>query len=439
MGNLAGFACTTSFAFLTFIFCPFAIFFLSTDQNKPDLMSATPNPTPENRQPLIDFSNTENAFSHLSNRELKKTAWLFGMMNKPWVVKYGTQLALWAVENNLPFAESIVKNTVFKQFVGGTTLLDSQRNIDHLASFNVLTVLDYGVERKATELDFNHTMNENLRAIDFASRSKHIPVVSTKVTGLARFGLLERIQSATTLTREELNEYRNVLKRIDAICYHAAQKGVSVYIDAEESWIQDTIDHLVWLMMKRYNRERVVVFNTFQMYRHDRLQFLIESYDRSRQAGFLLGAKLVRGAYMDKERHRAEEMGYQDPINPDKNTTDDHYNTGVRFCLDHIEHIALCNASHNAESALLQAEIMEKKGIPHDHPHTMCSQLFGMSDNLTFNLAKAGFRVSKYVPYAQVREVIPYLIRRAKENTSVTGDAGRELALIQREVKRRGL
>ncbi|MCK6691543.1 MAG: proline dehydrogenase family protein [Thermoanaerobaculia bacterium] len=402
-------------------------------------MSAAPNQVPENRQPLVDFSNTEIAFSHLSDRELKRTAWLFGMMNKPWMVRYGTKLALWAIENNLPFAERIVKNTVFRQFVGGTTLLDCQRNIDHLAAYNVLTVLDYGVEGKETELDFNYTMNENLRAIDFASRSKHIPLISTKVTGLARFGLLERIQSATTLTREELNEYRNVLKRIDAICYHAAQKGVSVFIDAEESWIQDSIDHLVWLMMKRYNRERVVVYNTFQMYRNDRLQFLIESYDRSRQAGFLFGAKLVRGAYMDKERQRAQEYGYKDPINPDKNTTDDHYNTGVRFCLDHIQHVALCNASHNAESALLQAELMEKKGIPRNHPHTMFSQLFGMSDIVTFNLAKAGFRVSKYVPYAQVREVIPYLIRRAQENTSVTGDAGRELALIQKELRRRGL
>jgi len=355
------------------------------------------------------------------------------------VVHYGTRLALWAIENKLPYAERIVKNTVFEQFVGGTTLLDSQSNIDRLADYQVLTVLDYGAEGKERELDFNYTMNENIKAIDFASRSPHIPVVSTKITGLARFGLLERIQSAVTLTREELSEYRNVLKRIDAICYHAAQKGVSIYIDAEESWIQDSIDHLVWLMMRRYNRDRVVVYNTFQMYRHDRLQFLTESYDRSRQAGFLLGAKLVRGAYMDKERHRAAAYDYESPINPDKNTTDDHYNTAVRFCLDHIQYIALCNASHNASSALLQAELMEKKGIPHNHPHTMFSQLFGMSDNLTFNLAQAGFRVSKYVPYGQVHDVIPYLIRRAKENTSVTGDAGRELVFIQHEVNRRGL
>lgn len=388
----------------------------------------------------LDFSNTEIAFSHLTNQELKKTAWLFNLMNKPWVVKYGSALALWAVENNIPLAEWAVKKTVFHQFVGGTTLLDSQPSIEKLAQHNVLTILDYGAEAKETELDFNHTMNENIRAIDFAARSvKSIPVISTKVTGLIRFGLLERIQSADTLTRDELSEYRNALKRLDAICYHASKKNVSVFIDAEESWIQDAIDHLVWLMMRRYNKERVVVYNTFQYYRHDRLQFLTESYDRAMKEGFLLGAKLVRGAYMDKERARAREFNYEDPINPDKAATDDLYNTALRFCIDHIDTMAVCNASHNAESALLQVELMDKKGLPHDHPHTLFSQLYGMSDNLTFNLAKAGFRVAKYLPYGQVKEVIPYLIRRAQENTSVTGDAGRELKLVREEVVRRGI
>ncbi len=389
--------------------------------------------------PAVDFSNTEIAFSHLNDSELRKTAWLFRLMSHAWLVKYGSGIGLWAVENGMPFAEAVVKNTIFEQFCGGTTLLDCQKNIDHLANFNTLTILDYGVEAKESETDFNLTMNENIRAIDFASRSEHIPVVSTKVTGVARFGLLERIQSEKELSRTELSEYRNVLKRIDAICYHAANKGVSVFIDAEESWIQDSIDHLVWLMMKRYNKKRVVVYNTFQMYRKDRLQFLMESYDRAQSAGFLLGAKLVRGAYMEKERIRSEDMGYENPINPDKNTTDDHYNTGIRFCIDHIETLGLCNASHNAESALLQVELMDKKGIPHDHPHCLFSQLFGMSDNITFNLANAGFRVAKYVPYGQVADVIPYLIRRAQENTTVTGDVGRELALIQLEMKRRGI
>ncbi|MEY3194036.1 MAG: hypothetical protein RIQ78_132 [Bacteroidota bacterium] len=388
----------------------------------------------------LNFSNTEIAFAHLSDKQLKRTEWLFLMMNKPWLVKYGSSLALWAVENGIPLAETIVRKTIFEQFVGGTTLLDSQPSIEKLAEYHTLTILDYGAEAKETELDFNHTMNENIRAIEFAARSvKSVPIISTKITGLARFGLLERIQSAETLTRDEIIEYRNALKRVDAICYHAANKGVSVFFDAEESWIQDAIDHLVWLMMKRYNKKKVVVYNTFQLYRKDRLQFLLDSFDRAKETGFKLGAKLVRGAYLLKEGIHANEQGIDSLMNPDKHSTDDHYNTALRFCLDHLDALAVCNATHNAESALLQVDLMKKKGIPNDHPNTLFSQLYGMSDNLTFNLANAGFRVAKYVPYGQVKEVIPYLIRRAQENTSVTGDAGRELLLVQQEVKRRGL
>lgn len=389
--------------------------------------------------PIVDFTNTEVAFSHLSDRELKQTSWLFSLMNRPWLVKYGSALGLWAVEHNMPFAETIVRGTIFDQFCGGTTLLNCQKTIDRLASLNTLTILDYGAEAKETELDFNHTMNENIRAIDFATGNKNIPVLSTKITGIARFGLLEKIQAEQALTREDIGEYRNVLKRLDAVCYHAANKGVSVFIDAEESWIQDTIDHLVWLMMKRYNKERVVVYNTFQLYRHDRLKFLTESFDNARRDGFILGAKLVRGAYMEKERDRAEEMGYDSPINPDKQSTDDLYNTALRFCIDNLDKMAVCNASHNADSAQLMVELMAKKGIPSDHPNALFSQLYGMSDNITFNLAKAGFRVGKYMPYGQVNEVIPYLIRRAQENTSVAGDAGREYALVLEEMKRRGV
>lgn len=376
----------------------------------------------------------------MSDRQLKKTEWLFSMMNKPWLVKHGSNLALWAIENGVPPAGYMVKNTIFPQFVGGSTLLDSQPTIEMLGKYNTLTILDYGAEAKENELDFNHTMNENIRAIDFSSRSvTTVPVVSSKITGLARFGLLERIQSAQALSKDELIEYRNVLKRVDAICYHAASKNMSVFFDAEESWIQDAIDHLVWLMMRRYNKKRVVVYNTFQLYRKDRLQFLIDSYDRAQKAGFLLGAKLVRGAYMEKEGERAAAMGYENPINSSKHATDDMYNTALRFCLDHLDTMAVCNASHNAESNVMMVEIMERKEIPANHPHTLFSQLYGMSDNITFNLANAGYRVAKYVPYGQVRDVIPYLIRRAQENTSVTGDAGRELKLIRDEVKRRGL
>ncbi len=389
--------------------------------------------------PEVDLFNTEHAFAHLSDSELKKSMWLFRMMNNRWLVRYGSQIGLWAVENSLPFAEMAVRATIFEQFVGGATLLASQVNIDRLAAHKVLTILDYGAEAKESENDFNLTMNENLRAIDFAAHSQHIPIVSTKITGVARFALLERIQAGVQLHKSEVCEYRNVLKRIDAICHHAAQKGVAVFIDAEETWIQDSIDHLVWLMMKRYNRNRVVVYNTFQLYRTDRLHFLTESFDRAQRNNFILGAKLVRGAYMEKEAARAAEMGYPNPINPTKQATDDHYNTALRFCLDNIEHIALCNASHNADSVRLQVELMDQKGIDRNHPHALFSQLFGMSDNLTFNLAHAGFRVAKYLPYGQVKEVVPYLIRRAQENSAVSGDMSRELSFIVAEARRRGI
>ena len=339
----------------------------------------------------------------------------------------------------LPFVESIVKATIFEQFCGGATLLESQKVIDQLERHKTYTILDYGAEAKTREEDFNHTMKETIRAIEFAKRSDAVPVVSTKITGMARFGLLESLQEGVPLTRETRIEYKSVLKRLDAICHVAATNGVGVFFDAEESWIQDSIDHLVTVMMRRYNRDKVVVYNTFQLYRHDRLQFLFDSYNLAKRGGYMLGAKLVRGAYMEKERERAEEMGYTDPIQPNKAATDDAFNTAIRYCVDHYEEIASCNAAHNAESALLQAQLIVDKGIERRHPHLNFSQLYGMSDNLTFNLAEAGFNVAKYVPYGAVREVVPYLIRRAQENSSVTGDMTREYGLVLAEMKRRGM
>ncbi|MCB0586143.1 MAG: proline dehydrogenase family protein [Phaeodactylibacter sp.] len=390
-------------------------------------------------QAVVDFSNMEAAFAMKSGEELKRAAWLFGLMNKHWLVGIGSRLGLAAVRLHLPFIEKIVKNTIFEQFCGGTTLLECQPTIDRLASQGCFTILDYGAEAKEKEEDFNQTMNETIRAIEFASRSPHIPVVSTKITGMARFGLLEALQQGESFNKESRREYKSVLKRLDAICHVAARRGVAVFFDAEESWIQDSIDHLVAIMMRRYNREKAVVYNTFQLYRKDRLQFLIDSYNQSRKGGYLLGAKLVRGAYLEKERERAEKMGYPSPIHPNKAATDDAYNMALRFCVDNYGQIASCNASHNVESSILQAELIHRKGLPRNHPHLNFCQLYGMSDNITFNLAREGFNVAKYVPYGPVREVVPYLIRRAQENTSVTGDMSREFQMVQTEMKRRGL
>ncbi len=387
----------------------------------------------------LDFSNTEIAFSHKSDKQLKKMAWLFSLMNKSWLVNTGSKMGLLAIKMRLPFVEPIVKATIFEQFCGGTTLLESQGTIDDLYKHKIQTILDYGAEAKTTEKDFNHTMNETLRAIDFAVTNDSTPVISSKITGLARFGLLEDIQNGKGLTKETRREYRNVLKRVDAICHHANEQKVGVFFDAEESWIQDTIDHIVILMMKRYNKERVTVFNTYQMYRHDRLQFLIDTFNHSQNEGYMLGAKLVRGAYMEKERNRAEEFDYPSPIQPNKAASDDAYNTAIRFCVDNYEKMASCNATHNAESCLLQASLIDEKGIQKDHPHLNFCQLYGMSDHITYNLANAGYNVAKYVPYGSIQEVVPYLIRRAQENTAVTGDMSREYELIYSEVKRRGM
>lgn len=387
----------------------------------------------------LNFSNTEIAFAHKTDAQLKKAEWLFGLMNKAWLVSLGAKLGLKAIQMRLPFVETIVKNTIFAQFCGGTTLLEAMPAIEQLAKFNTLAILDYGAEAKVTEDDFNQTMKETIRSIEFAKRNDNIPVVSAKISGIARFGLLENLQQGAPFTPATRQEYKVVLKRMDAICHVACTQGVGVFFDAEESWIQDSIDHLVTVMMRRYNREKVVVYNTFQLYRHDRLQFLFDSYEMAKRGGYKLGAKMVRGAYMEKERERAAEMGYPSPIQPNKAATDDAFNTAIRFCVDHYEEIGSCNASHNADSARLQAELIVEKEIPRNHPHLNFCQLYGMSDHLTFNLAKAGFNVAKYVVYGQVKEVVPYLIRRAQENSSVTGDMSRELALVTKEVKRRGL
>jgi proline dehydrogenase len=387
----------------------------------------------------INFSNTEIAFKNKSDQELKKAYQLFKMMNKSWFVNLGSKLGTLAVKWNLPFSKVIVKNTIFEQFCGGTTLLNSQPTIDKLAQYNVVSLLDYGAEGKTTEEAYNRTMNENIKALEFASTNPSIPVVTTKITGLARFELLEKISAGEPLSVEEEQEYSIVLKRIDAICASASQNNTSIFIDAEETWIQDAIDSITNLMMSRYNKEKVSVFNTFQMYRHDRLAFLKKSYEEANKKGYLLGAKLVRGAYMEKERARAAEMGYDSPINPTKQATDEQFNQGVRFCVDHYETIALCNVTHNLESSALLASLIQDKNLPKDHPHLNFCQLYGMSDNLTFNLAAEGFNVGKYVVYGQVEEVVPYLVRRAQENSSVTGDMSRELELYSEEIKRRSI
>lgn len=398
------------------------------------------HPTTATQQTAIpDFTDTEVAFAHLNDQDLKRMEWLFSLMNKPWLVNSGSIIGLWSVKWNLPFARSIIRSTLFRQFVGGESLLKSLPTIDKLAANNTLTVLDYGVEAKETEEDFNATLRENLRAIEFASGNDHVPVVSTKISGLASNPLLEKIQRGDTLTKLEEQSYKAVIKRVEALAMAAHEKGVAVFFDAEESWIQQPIDQMVNTMMQRYNKNRVVVYNTYQLYRHDRLNYMIETAEKARAEGWMLGAKIVRGAYMEKERLRAKEMGYPSPIYPDKPSTDQAYDDAVRYLVENYATIASCNATHNTSSCMKMAAWIDELRIDRNHPHLNFSQLYGMSDHLTFNLANSGYNVAKYVPYGRVEEVIPYLLRRAQENSSVTGEMSRELELIHKEIRRRGL
>lgn len=397
--------------------------------------SETQSPT----TPVVDFNNTEIAFAHKSNRELRRTSWLFRLMNKPWLVNAGSSVGLWLNNTGLTIFNPLIRATIYKQFVGGTSLQDSIEAVHHLQERHTMTVLDYGAEAKEREEDFDKTLQENLRAIDFASTHKGVPVVSSKVTALASFELLEKWQSRTGLSEDEKKAFERIVKRLDTLCHAAWEKRVAVFFDAEETWIQDTIDYLVKQMMTKYNRDRVVVYHTYQMYRKDKLDSLVNDYADARSHGYLLGAKIVRGAYMEKERTRALEKGYPSPIQDSKADTDKDFDEAIRFCVEHYETLASCNASHNFQSNLLQAALIAQKGLPKNHPYLNFCQLYGMSDNITFNLAQGGYNVAKYVPYGPVKEVLPYLVRRARENTAVTGEMSRELGLIMTEIKRRGL
>ncbi|MCE2973496.1 MAG: proline dehydrogenase family protein [Sediminibacterium sp.] len=390
----------------------------------------------------LSFENTENAFAHLTDKELKNARFLFQSMSYPWLVQMGTRLTPFIMRTGLP-VHGLIRKTLFKQFVGGETLENTEPVTQKLHSFGVEVILDYGVEGKEGEDSFDTATEEFMRVIRYASTQTNIPFISIKVTGLARFGLLQSLNEAPRLRSGihdhewELDEWDRVRDRMYAICELAAEKKIGVLIDAEESWIQDPVDRLCMEMMQQFNTTEAVVYNTVQLYRHDRLSFLKMSHRIAKEKGFVLGVKLVRGAYMEKERARALEKGYDSPIQPDKAASDRDFNAAVQFCLENLGDIAVVVASHNENSNQLAAATMDRLGIARNHSRVHFSQLYGMSDHITFNMAREGFRVSKYLPFGPIREVIPYLMRRAQENTSVSGQTGRELTLIQRELQRR--
>ncbi len=403
----------------------------------------------------VSFDNTEYAFAYKTTKELKKANFLFGAMGMPWLVNLGLKVTPLAIKWKLPFTTPLIRNTIFQQFVGGETLEETSAVAKKLGSYNVQVIFDYGVEGGDDgEQGFEHSTKEFIRVIDYAATQPNIPFLSIKVTGFSRFALLEKIDAlmaagqGTLMVRyfaavdklgaPEKEEWDRVRLRMLQICEVAAAKKIGVLVDAEESWIQGPVDALTILMMDSFNKQNVVVYNTIQLYRHDRFMFLQHSCEAATERNFVLGVKLVRGAYMEKERRRAAEKNYPSPIQPDKVASDHDYDAAVAFCLANLNVIAVIIASHNEQSNLKATQLMQQNGIAFNHPHIHFSQLYGMSDNITFNLAKAGCSVSKYLPFGPIEDVIPYLMRRAMENSSVGGQTGRELGLIKRELQRRG-
>lgn len=403
---------------------------------------------------MLSFDDTEHAFAYKSTKDLKKAQFLFDAMGNPLLLKLGLNATPFAIRNNLPFTKGLIRSTIFQQFVGGETLEETAGVAQRLAQYNVQVILDYGVEGGDDgEAGYNHATEEFERVIAYASQQPSIPFMSIKVTGISRFGLLEKLDKAMnkvpgtlikryqhavgTLAENEQQEWNRVVERFRHICVTAKEKHVGVLVDAEESWIQDPVDSVTMLMMDEFNKGAVVVYNTVQLYRHDRLRFLQDSHVAADKRGFTLGVKLVRGAYMEKERLRAADKGYASPIQPDKASTDADFNKAVAFCLENLHNTSVIVASHNERSNLLATQKMSALQIAPNNPYVNFSQLYGMSDNITFNLADAGYNVSKYLPFGPIKDVVPYLMRRATENSSVKGQTGRELSLIKKELARR--
>ena len=386
----------------------------------------------------LDFQDTATAFADKSNSELKEKYRLFRMLNSPVLNAIGTRTAKFALSLGLP-VEGLIKSTIFEQFCGGETIEECEPTVEKLGAAHIGSILDYSVEGKATEQDFDNTKNEIIRTIDRAKKDARIPFTVFKVTGVAPLGTLERMSGKRRLDGKSQAKCERIHSRVNEICEYAYRKGQPIFIDAEESWIQDAIDRLAAEMMERYNTQQPIVYNTFQLYRTDRLQFLRSSRKEASKQGYILGAKLVRGAYMEKERERAAAEGHESPIHPDKASTNEDYDAAIEYCLKHLDNVAFVAGTHNEESVQKLVGQMHELNIANEHPYVNFSQLYGMGDNLSYVLAANGYNVSKYVPYGPVADAIPYLIRRAQENTSVTGQVSRELQLIERELRRRRL
>ncbi|MEM0939571.1 MAG: proline dehydrogenase family protein [Bacteroidota bacterium] len=384
----------------------------------------------------INFDDSKTAFAYKSTTDLRKSHFVFSIMGKPWMVDLGTWLTNFALSIKLP-VKGIIRYTLFDQFCGGESIIECGATIQHLGNENVHTILDYSVEGLKNEDGYNDVKKEALKVVDYASTNNNIPFCVLKLSGLGPTELMAKAQNDEKLFELEKTKLYYCEHRVDEIISKAAEKGLMVMIDAEESWFQNFIDGVAYRMMEKYNKERIVVFNTYQLYRHDVLDRMKRGLSRAENGDYHLGVKLVRGAYMEKERERAEEMGYESPIHEKKKGVDEDYDTALEICIKCIGRVGVCVGTHNEDSCKHMVHLMDEYGISPGDKRIYFAQLLGMSDNISFKLAGLGYNVAKYVPYGPVEKVLPYLFRRAEENSSIAGQSRREYTLVKKELKRR--
>ena len=386
---------------------------------------------------MISFDNTEIAFNSKSSKDLRRAYWLFKILANPKVVSFGKWATSFAIKTHIPI-KGIIKATIFKQFCGGESTTESLSTSNQLAKYGLKTILDYSIEGKSEEKDFDQTVAEIIATIEQGKSNKNIPFAVFKITGICLFSMLKKVNAGTeNLDTETQVEYNKLSQRVNQICKAAFDSNVPVFIDAEETWIQDAIDRLAKEMSLKYNKKRAIVFNSAQLYRHDRLVFVKSEILHAREHGYFLGIKLVRGAYMEKERERAKNKGYSSPIQPNKEACDKDYDKAVETVLDNLDVTSVCIGTHNEESSAKLIQLMIDRGVERNDSRIYFAQLLGMSDHISYNLSYNNYNVAKYVPYGPIKEVLPYLLRRADENTSVTGQTTRELSLIIKEISRR--
>ena len=383
------------------------------------------------------FDNTQIAFADKTDSQLKKAFWMFKAIEQPILTKVGISALNFTIVNNFPFVKNILRNTLFEQFCGGETREESMKVVKQMFKHHVGSIFDYAIEGKAEEKVFDDTAAEIKQNIKFAEGNPAIPFVVFKPTGFGRIEIYEEVGRKVELTNSQKEEWARVVNRFEEVCQMAYDRNVVLMIDAEETWMQDSTDDLVNSMMEKFNGKKAIIWNTIQMYRTGRLEYLAEDLARAKAKNYFLGYKFVRGAYMEKERARAAAMNYPDPIQPTKQGSDDNYNAAIDFVLHNLDKVSGFFGTHNEKSTELVMNKMDALGLEHDHPQIHFGQLYGMSDNITYYLGAQKYNVCKYLPYGPVKDVVPYLTRRAQENTSVAGQTGRELGLIDKELKRR--